>query len=148
MTFGTIRKSLYSSVVVLGIAIVIPAYADNNLEKQVSEGIKLAGGGEVGLAEYFVTEHKWPAQFSDVYTAAGEKPAGKYVAFLSGKGKGETYAIQAVMRRDMYVLQALKGKSLVIWTTDGGNTWHCGTTGVLGISGTISRMLLPKSCRE
>src|SRR6185437_4558277 len=104
MCFETIRTALYSSVVLLGMAISVPAHAENNLEKQVSEGIKLAGGGEVGTAEYFITEHKWPAHLSDVYTTAAERPAGIYVASVSGKGEGDTYVIQAVMRSDKYVL--------------------------------------------
>jgi hypothetical protein len=112
MTFGTIRTSLYSSVVLLGIAIVVPAYADNIFESQVSVAINLAGGGEVGVAEYFMTEHKWPAHLSDVYTAAAERPAGKYVGIVGGKGEGNTYVIQAIMRSDMYELEALKGKVL------------------------------------
>ena len=130
---------------VLGIAaaIAIPAYQDFIARSQTSEGIQLAGGAEVGVSEYFEKNKAWPADLASVYAAAGNDPAGRYVATVSGAGNGETYGVTSTMKSEG-VNRAIAGKSLEIWTTDGGNTWHCGPGG----ADPVDPKYLPVSCRD
>ena len=124
-------------------AIAIPAYQDFIARSQASEGIQLAGGAEVGVSEYFQKNKAWPADLATVYSTAGNDPAGRYVATVSGAGNGETYGVISTMK-SQGVNRMIAGKSLEIWTTDGGNTWHCGPGG----ADPVDPRYVPASCRE
>lgn len=132
-------------VPILGIcaAIAIPAYQDYVARSQTSEGIQLAGGAEIGVSKYFQKNKAWPADLSAVYSVAGNNPAGRYVASVSGAGNGETYGVTSTMKTEG-ANRVIAGKSLEIWTTDGGNSWHCGP----GAADPVDPKYLPASCRE
>ena len=78
-----------------------------------------------------------------VYTAAGNNPAGRYVATVSGAGNVPTYGVISTMKAEG-VNRMIAGKSLEIWTTDGGNTWHCGPGG----ADPVDQKYLPGSCLD
>ena len=124
-------------------AIAIPAYQDFIARSQTSEGIQLARGAEIGVSDYFNKNKVWPTQLSMVYGTAGQDPAGRYVATVSGAGSGATYGVISTMK-STGVNRMVSGKSLELWTTDGGATWHCGPGG----ADPIDPRYLPTSCRD
>jgi len=124
-------------------AIAIPAYQDFIARSQTSEGIRLAGGAEVGVREYFDINKSWPSDLSTVYSIAGQDPAGRYVATVTGSGAGNTYGVVSTMNT-AGVNRMIAGKSLEIWTRDGGNTWHCGPGG----TDPLDPKYLPAGCRD
>jgi uncharacterized membrane protein YhaH (DUF805 family)/type II secretory pathway pseudopilin PulG len=124
-------------------AIAIPAYRDYIARSQTAEGIQLAGGAEVAVVEYFQANKTWPTQLSAVYATAGQDPAGKFVATVTGSGSGNTYGVTSIMK-GTGVNRWIAGKSVEIWTTDGGDTWHCGP----GSTDPVEPKYLPASCRD
>ena len=138
-------------VAIIGIlaAIAIPAYQDYIARSQMSEGIQLAGGGEVGLAEFYQNSSKWPTTLESVYstsTNSGTKGVGRYVTSVLGwpTANSGTYGIVSTMR-GTGVNAKIASKTVEIWTGDGGNTWHCGPTTALT---PVDAKYLPTSCRD
>lgn len=147
--FTLIELMIVIAIIGILAAIAIPAYQDYIARSQMSEAIQLGGGGEVGLAEFFQNNSRWPAALVSVYSTATSKgPVGRYVSTVLGTNNANnttgTYAITATMR-DGGVNKNITTKTLAIWTEDGGNTWHCGPGG----SGTaVDPKYLPASCRD
>lgn len=134
----------YLLVVPVGImaAVAIPTYYANMARAQAQEGIQLADGGETPVMEYRRQNQSWPADLQSVYPAAAKSPAGTYVESVSGSGQGDGYAFTVLMQ--VGISSSVAGKSLEIWTTDGGNTWSCGAGG----PDPVDPKSLPPSCRE
>jgi len=136
----------YIGVIPLGIiaAISIPAYADFTMRAQMAEGIQLAGGGEAAVMEYAQAKQAWPADLAEIYPAAKQNPAGRYVATVTSSvsGDGSAYGIVATMKTEG-VSSMIAGTSVEIWTNDGGQTWHCGPGG----GNPVADRYLPASCR-
>jgi uncharacterized membrane protein YhaH (DUF805 family)/Tfp pilus assembly major pilin PilA len=125
-------------------AISIPAYQDYMARSQTSEGIQLAGGAEVGVSEYYQQNKSWPDKLDSVYSLAAQQPAGRYVESVTGHSAGaQTYGAVATMKSEG-VNRNIAGKSVEIWTTDGGKTWHCGPGG----ADPVDRKFLIASCRD
>jgi type IV pilus assembly protein PilA len=124
-------------------AIAIPAYQDYIARSQTSEGIQLAGGAEVGVSEYYQQHKSWPDKLDGVYAVAGQDPAGRFVESVSGTGSGQTYGVTSTMK-SAGVNRMIAGRSLEIWTTDGGASWHCGPGG----ADPVEPKFLPASCRD
>ena len=125
-------------------AIAIPAYQDYIARSQMAEGIQLAGGAEAGLADYKQNNFVWPSSLSDVYSLASSRPAGRYTDLVSITGcHDQTCGVISFMKSED-VNRNITGKTVEIWTTDDGATWHCGP----GSMDPVSEKFLPASCRE
>lgn len=125
-------------------AIAIPAYQDFLARSQTSEGIRLAGGAEAGVSEYYQSHKSFPSKLEDVYSIAAGQPAGRYIETVTGHSAGaQSYGVVANLKGEG-VNPRIAGKSLEIWTTDGGDTWHCGPGG----DDPVDPRYLPGSCRE
>ena len=130
-------------VAIIGIlaAVAIPQYQNYVARAQVSEGLNLASGAKVAVAEYFNTNGTFPA---DNGTAGLTEPTdfkGHWVDSVTVSADGGKALITAVFSStDAH--SKLQGKALVLTAVD-----HGGSIG-FSCSGTDITSYLPSSCAD
>jgi type IV pilus assembly protein PilA len=133
-------------VAIIGIlaAVAIPSYKDYTARAQVTEAVSLTSQYKTSLAEYFSSNGAWPS-----FTDMGGTTAGKYVGSLTFSGaSGSTIVVQATMRGAAPAAADVQSKIFAIGTSDGGETWSCGTqTGPQSSTTNLDKRFLPASCR-
>ena len=149
--FTLIELMIVIAIIGILAAIAIPAYQDYIARSQMSEAIQLNGGAEVGLAEFYQNKSSWPLTLASVYSTSTNNSSapgvGRYVTTVLGTAAGgtsPTYTIVATMKATG-VNNHIATKTMAIWTTDGGNTWHCGPTTTGNF---VDSKYLPTSCRD
>jgi type IV pilus assembly protein PilA len=130
-------------VAIIGIlaAIAIPSYNDYIARSQMSEAVELMGGTKTPLAEYFADKGAWPS----VADVAGTT-SGKYTSTIKGaddSSAASKYTVTATMK-STGVNTNIKGTTVTLETTDGGQTWTCSA----GTAATkVDAKYLPGACR-
>lgn len=137
---------LMITVTIVGVlaALAVPAYQDYAIRAQVAEGIALASGGKVVVAEYFSNRGEFPA---DNDAAGYDGAVGKYVSAVEIAGTDDTeVTINATFggttATDANVNAKLSGGTVgIVGTPDADSgviVWSC--------SGSIDQKYLPSSC--
>lgn len=126
-------------------AIAIPAYQDYIARSQTSEAIQLAGAAEVPVSQYYQSNKTWPTDLSPLYGGQGHTgPVGKFVETVApATSAGGSFGVIATMKNGG-VNRMIAGKSVELWTADGGKTWYCGPAS----TNPVDPKFLPTSCRD
>ncbi|MGE5625850.1 MAG: M48 family metallopeptidase [Bacillota bacterium] len=134
---------LYIVIAIIGIlaAIAIPAYQDYIARSQMSEAIQIAGGLEQPLAEFYQKNQSWPNGLADSFPKSN---VGKYADTVTLVGAHEQVIGILVTMKTSGVNANIAGKTLEIWTVDGGSSWQCGP----GDSDPVAVKYLPANCRD
>jgi len=135
-------------VAIIGIlaAVAIPSYQDYTARAQVAEGVSLTSQYKTSLAEYYSSR----GDLSTATVAAmGGTTAGKYVASIAftNMGTGSAQVEATFGGSSAAGLKTAGANKFVISTTDGGNTWACGTAGTIDSAGQILEKYMPSNCR-
>ena len=128
-------------VAIIGIlaAIAIPSYQDYTARAQVSEAVNLTGGFKTPLAEVYQTQGAYPTTIN--ITSLGTTTSGKYVGSVTLKRDNTNAAtITATMRSAAPAASAIRSKTLLLKTTDGGAHWTC-------TKGTLDTKHMPAGCK-
>jgi len=126
-------------------AIAIPAYQDYVARSQTAEAIQLAGAAEIPVVQYYQANKAWPTDLSPLYGGSNHTgPVGKFVDSVTPSASADgSFGVVATMRQQG-VNRLIAGKSVELWTSDRGNTWHCGPAS----SNPVDPKFLPISCRD
>lgn len=128
-------------------AIAIPLYLGYAQQVQTREAISFAGQTRDKLNAYHSATGHWPPSAGianyNRYVRS-HAPLGRYTSRVKVTGcAGAKCEIEAVMR-DNGIDSRISGKTLVLWTTDGGQIWHCGPGG----DDPLPANSLPVQCRS
>ncbi len=128
-------------VAIIGIlaAIALPAYQDYTARAQSTEGLNLAGGLKVQVAEYYADKGSWPGITDIGYTAATDV-SGKYVASVD---VDDTDGKITATMKSTDVSTDLRGKTIVLTPTAASGKpiqWACS-------SDASNKNVVPASCR-
>ena len=147
-------------VAIIGIlaAIAIPAYQDYTIRAQVTEGLSLAGGIQVAVADFYSQNGTWPAA-TVTTSAAGlgmaAAPAGKYSTvdlFDATGGIKITYNGSQVNTnlsgQTLGLNAALSGNKDIIWVCGNATKPTAVTGSILGTAATtVLNKYLPSACK-
>ena len=127
-------------VAIIGIlaAVAIPMYLDYAIRTQVAEGLNLAAGAKVAVAEYYQDTGLYPTDNGTAGLAAAGAISGKYVSQIEVNATGQ---IEVTFGNE--VNEKIRDAILTIEANDndGSLSWACSGDGVL-----VNKWL-PPACR-
>jgi type IV pilus assembly protein PilA len=130
-------------VAIIGIlaAIAFSAYGSYVLRAQVAEAISMMSGTRHAVLEYRANAGKWPVSIDDVMRST----SGKYTSSISIYQASADPGAFALMARisALGVSPELRGRTILLSTTDDGGSWTCASGG----ENPIDRAHLPGTCR-
>ncbi len=129
---------LMITVAIVGIlaSVALPAYQDYTIRAQVAEGLSLASGAKVVVAEYFANKGSLPATSAD---AGYGEAAGKFVSNVAIVDGAITATFGGEANSKLKTASANQlSLTPVENTTSGVLVWTCG--------GTVPNKYLPSSC--
>lgn len=129
-------------VAIIGIlaAIAIPAYQDYTVRSKVSEGLSLASGAKLAVAETFQSKGTWPTDNTVAGLATAASITGNNVASVTVGLAGGVSTITIAYTVDTNIA----GKNVVLVPSDqkGSIKWACNGAGT-----TVLDKHLPSNCR-
>lgn len=136
--FTLIELMIVVAIIAILAAIALPAYQDFVARAQVAEGVSLAAGAKVGVADSYAGRATFPADNGDAGLSAPGSISGRYVQSVTvGAGNG-----QITVLFNSAAQSNIAGKNLVFSPTlhDGSMEWTCS-------SPDLAARYLPSSCR-
>ena len=126
-------------VAIIGIlaAVAIPMYMDYAVRSQIAEGLNLAAGAKVSVAEYYQEYGQYPAGNAEAGLEDPNNIRGNYVESVTVANEVITITFGAGAN------QRIDGESIVVTAAeqDGSLNWTCASAGV------IADKNLPAACR-
>jgi len=130
-------------VAIIGIlaAIAIPAYQDYTIRAQVSEGLNLAAGAKVAVAEYYMDRGTYPTNNAAAGLSVETTIAGNYVSQVLVTNGLVTVSYSNATPQNANL--AINGATLLLspGTTAGAVNWDCRAGAIL-----VDKWL-PAACR-
>jgi len=144
---GITAVAVYISLCLVWISIPVGKYFYLKLLQQqaVAESLALAISAEAPLREYFGAHKSWPQNFTSLFPPVMLRDGGLEYRFAFWQSRDGTLVVEAPLHIDGYPTVSAgsrPGWGVAVWTSDGGETWHCGPYG-----GELPG-ILPESCRE
>ena len=133
-------------VAIIGIlaAVAIPAYGDYTARAQASEAMTLTAGLKTPLTEFISDNGTLPADVGSI----GGTSSGKYVNAINISGDATNVTVLATMN-GTGVNSKITNSLFAMVSTNGGQSWFCGTAGAAEAAGTsIDPSLLPGACKD
>lgn len=128
---------LMVTVVIIGIlgAVAVPAYQDYTIRSQVTEGLSLASGAKVQVAEYYSNHGEFPQNNDDIgFNGA----TGSLISTTEIHADGE---IRTIFGNNANKAAQGKTLSLFPWPTENENLkWDC--------EGTLDEKYMPTGCQQ
>jgi type IV pilus assembly protein PilA len=133
-------------------AIAIPAYHDYTQRTKVAEGLNLAGTVKTSVAEFYITQGKWPRDLRELKFES--VPRGKFVTFVA-VNRGTVVIRYSQTAGNQLARQQLTLRPTV--TPEGDVLWGCGYTSSPGsdpqsgasaeLPTSVNPKYLPSMCR-
>jgi hypothetical protein len=145
MRISRVRYLAYSVGILAGLMIAIPVgvhiHRQYENQKRVDTALVRVTYAENGWREYFRAHKAWPDPLNDVIPDAPKR----HLWYWRSRD-GTAFVIDASAYMDDGKMHWYPGgvdlTGVVVWTTDGGESWHCGPYGG------VTPSMLPGSCRE
>jgi type IV pilus assembly protein PilA len=135
--FTLIELMIVVAIIAILATIALPAYQDYTIRGQVSEGLSLASGARVAVAEYYSNRGTFPSTNASAGLVSAASIRGQYVTGVAtGSGRiTATFGNSANAQ--------IGSKTLILSATDnnGSVAWTCVS------SSTVEDKFLPTSCR-
>ena len=130
-------------VAIIGIlaAIALPAYQDYTVRTKVAEGLSLAAGAKLAVADTYTSSGTWPTNNSTAGVAAATSIMSKYVTSVTIANGVLTILYSGNMGGN----PTMNGMTVVLQPTDNGGSisWQCRQP-----AGSTYYKYMPSECRN